>query len=234
MVADLILLPGLLCDSRLWRQQTEGLSDAARCAVPDLTAHDTIAAMADAVLGVAPSRFALAGFSLGSCVALEVIARAPGRVARLALLSSAVHGLPEAVRRHYLESIPVIQSGGLRRYLADAFPRYVAPARAHDRALWEVFVGMGESLGPDVAVRQMKALLAYTGYQGDLAAIRCPTAVVCGAEDHRATPTTQAQLALQIPGASLRQIEGAGHFTPLEAPVAVSEALRDWLLNPSV
>lgn len=232
MVADLFLLPGLLCDGRLWRHQMEGLADAARCVVPDLTAHDTIAAMADAVLGVAPARFALAGFSLGSCVALEVFARAPGRVARLALLSSAVHGLPEAVRRHYLESIPAIESGGLGRYLADAFPRYVAPARAHDRALWEVFRAMGESLGPDVAVRQMKALLTYPGYQGDLGTVRFPTAVVCGAEDHRATPTAQAELASQIPGASLREIEGAGHFTPLEAPEAVTEALRDWLRRP--
>ena len=232
MVADLFLLPGLLCDSRLWRQQMEGLAGAACCVVPDLTAHDTIAAMADAVLGAAPAQFALAGFSLGSCVALEVFARAPERVARLALLSSAVHGLPEAVRRHYLESIPAIESGGLGRYLADAFPRYVAPARVHDRAVWEVFAAMGESLGPDVAVRQMKALLAYPGGDGGLAAIRCPTAVLCGAEDHRATPTAQAELASQIPGASLRVIEGAGHFTPLEAPVAVTEALRDWLRRP--
>ena len=36
----------------------------------------------------------LTGFSLGACVALEVLAKAPRRVTRLALLSAAVHGLP--------------------------------------------------------------------------------------------------------------------------------------------
>lgn len=234
MVADLFLLPGLLCTGQLWRQQMEGLAGEAHCVVPDLTAHDTIAAMADAALGAAPAQFALAGFSLGSCVALEMFARAPERVTRLALCSSAIHGLSEAVRRHYLESIPAIESGGLSRYLADAFPRYVAAARTHDRALWDVFAAMGESLGADVAVRQMKALLTYPGYQGDLGAIRSPTAVICGAEDHRATPTAQAELASKIPGASFHVIEHAGHFTPLESPEAVTEALRDWLLRPSV
>jgi pimeloyl-ACP methyl ester carboxylesterase len=89
---------------------------------------------------------------------------------------------------------------------------------------------MGEDLGPTVAVRQMRALLGYPGYGGDLNAIRCPVMVVGGAEDRRATPQSHADLARQIPGAVLTIIKGVGHFTPLEAPEAVKETLL-WLVE---
>jgi pimeloyl-ACP methyl ester carboxylesterase len=189
----------------------------------------SIAAMADAVLGQAPARFALAGFSMSGCVALEVVARAPERVSRLALLSTSAHGLPPPVRQHYRGSIAGIEAGGLGAYLVDAFPRYVAPERAHDPALWETFAAMAEGLGPATAVRQMRALLDYPGFGGDLGRIACPTAVICGREDRRTPVAVHEELAGLIPGAKLRVVERAGHFTPLEQPRAVTDALRDWL-----
>ena len=153
-MTDIVLLPGVLCDQRLWAAAADGL--AATTHFPDFTAGDTIPAMAEMVLSQAPQRFALAGFSLGGAVAFEVFARAPQRVTRLALLSAAVQGLPEIVRQHFLRWIPLIESGGLGDYLADGFPGYIAPGRVHDRALWEVFAAMGEAMGGAVAVRQMK------------------------------------------------------------------------------
>jgi pimeloyl-ACP methyl ester carboxylesterase len=185
--------------------------------------------MADAVLDQAPDRFALAGFSMGGCVALEVVARAPERVSRLALLSTSAHGLPPPVRQHYQGAIAGIEAGGLGTYLADAFPRYVAPERAHDPALWGTFAAMAEGLGPAVAVRQMRALLDYPGFRGDLGGIACPTAVICGREDRRTPVAVHEELARRIPNARLWVVERAGHFTPLEEPQAVTDALRDWL-----
>lgn len=86
----LVLLPGTLCDERIWAQVIP-LSGAARTD-----------AMATAVIRQAPDRFALAGFSLGGIVALEVVAQAPERVARLALIDTNPHPDPPArqTRRH--------------------------------------------------------------------------------------------------------------------------------------
>jgi pimeloyl-ACP methyl ester carboxylesterase len=232
MLADVLLVPGLLCDGRLWTAQVEALRGAARCHTPDLTAYESVVAMADGVLNAAPERFALAGFSLGGCVALEMVARAPERVTRPALLDTTYHGLLPPVREQYLAAIPLIEAGGLRAYLAEAFPRYVAAARVRDRGLWETLAAMGESLGPVVAVQQMRALAEYLGFAG-LGRIACPTVVICGSEDRRASPGVHAEMARQVPGATLRVIERAGHFTPLEQPQAVAEALRDWLGAPA-
>jgi pimeloyl-ACP methyl ester carboxylesterase len=229
VLPDVFLLPGLLCDQRLWAAQVEALAASACCRIPDLAACASITAMADAVLDKAPGRFALVGFSMGGCVALEVVGLAPERVGRLALLSTSAEGLLPPVRERLQESVAAIESGGLDAYLADAFPSYVSPDRAHDQALWRTFAAMGLSLGPAVAVRQMRALLAYPGFQGDLGRIGCPTAVICGREDRRTPVAAHQQLTARIPGATLRVVERAGHFTPLEAPQAVSDALRDWL-----
>jgi pimeloyl-ACP methyl ester carboxylesterase len=185
--------------------------------------------MAEGVLDQIPGGFSLAGFSMGGCVALEVIARAPFRVRRLALLSTRPKGILPAVRKHYLESIASVEAGGLDTYLADAFPLYVAPARAHDQALWNIFLAMAKSLGPAVAVRQMHCLLAYEGFRGDLRRIDCPAVIICGREDRRTPVAVHEELAEQVPGAVLRVIERAGHFTPLEEPQAVTSAFLDWL-----
>jgi pimeloyl-ACP methyl ester carboxylesterase len=173
VLPDVLLLPGLLCDQRLWAAQVEALAASACCRIPDLADCASISAMADAMLDQAPSRFTLAGFSMGGCVALEVVGLAPERVGRLALLSTAAQGLLPPVRERLQESILAIKSGGLDAYLADAFPSYVSPDRAHDPDLWRTFAAMGLSLGPAVAVRQMQALLAYPGFQGDLGRIGC-------------------------------------------------------------
>src|SRR3546814_5736261 len=87
----LALLPGLLCDAALWQPQIETLADLAEPWVADLTTQASTAAMAESVLAAMPDRFALAGLSMGGYVALEIMARAPARVPRLALLDTRFH-----------------------------------------------------------------------------------------------------------------------------------------------
>ena len=55
--------------------------------------------------------------------------------------------------------------------------------------------------------------------------------IICGQEDRRTPVAVHEELAGHIPGARLRVIERAGHFTPLEEPRAVTDALWDWLLE---
>lgn len=229
MASQLILVPGLLCDAQLWREQVGALAESVQSKVVGLPADESIPAMAEAALAQAPPSFAVAGFSMGGVVALEILARAPTRVTGLALLSTNAAGITPAVREHLAASIAGLEGGQLDAYLEDAFPRYVAPSRVHDRALWETFAAMANHLGPAAGARQMRALLNYPGFRGDLARITCPTVVIAGRDDQRIPPSIQQQMAAQIPGATFRVIENAGHFTPLEKPAAVSDALREWL-----
>ena len=83
----LLLLPGTLCDSRVFAPLLDRLSD--RVAVVKVLAGETdVRSMATRILADAPPRFALLGFSLGGIVALEMAALAPERVVGLALIAS--------------------------------------------------------------------------------------------------------------------------------------------------
>ena len=70
----LVLVPGLLCDERLWRHQADHLADPVDPLIADVTWGTSVSEMARAVLEAAPEeRFALAGLSMGGYVALEIM-----------------------------------------------------------------------------------------------------------------------------------------------------------------
>jgi pimeloyl-ACP methyl ester carboxylesterase len=225
----LILIPGLLCNQTLWFGQMAGLSRNADVIVADVTKQETLAAMASSVLGAAPEGFSLAGFSLGSQVALEIMRTHGNRVERLALLSATHGGLLPPVETAIRHAVETIEQGGFDGYLEAAYPTYFSASRAEDPILKSTFMEMAHAVGQEVGLRQMRALLAIEAPFRNLDRIHCPTVVIGGGEDHRTTPAAHAALAHEIPGSELLILEGAAHFTPLEAADAVSAALVRWM-----
>jgi pimeloyl-ACP methyl ester carboxylesterase len=230
-VGSLILIPGLLCNQLLWSNQLPTLARAANVVVADLTRLETIAAMATSIRDTAPARFSLAGFSLGSQVALEIMRTSADRVERLALLSTTHGGLLPPVENALHHAIETIEQGGFDNYLEAAYPAYFSPAHTHNPEMKSIFLEMAHRVGQEAGMRQMRALLTISGPFRNLEKIRCPTIVVGGAEDRRTTPDAHKALAAEIPGSKLLFLEGAAHFTPLEAPTAVTEALVAWLAS---
>ncbi len=225
----LILIPGLLCDETLWKSQIEGLTSHADVRIADITEQLTISDMAAAVLEAAPECFSLAGFSLGSQVALEIMRVANKRVDRLALLSATHGGLPPAVASAIRDAVAALEQGSFDEYLEEVYPSYVAPGRVQDAGLKDIFINMAHAVGVQAGVRQMKALLAITKPFADLEQIFCPALIVGGREDRRISPVDHELLAREIPGSDLVMLEDAGHFTPLEQPDQVTAVLQHWL-----
>lgn len=231
MATLLVLIPGVLCDERLFAAQIAGLSGHADCTVADITRQDSVEAMAQSVLAAAPERFHLAGFSLGSQVALEIMQLAPGRVDKLALLSATHGGLLPASAAAFRASPEPIEHGGFEAYLENLFPVYFTPRDAQDSELKRIFMDMAHSVGQTTGLRQMRALLAMTQSFRHLDRIHCPTIIIGGAEDHRTTWEAHELLAREIPNSKLVRINDSAHFTTLEQPEAVTQALQQWLMS---
>ena len=100
------------------------------------------------------------------------------------------------------------------------------PFKAH---IFEMMVDMALSLGPDVFLRQSRALQKRRDYQRSLSLIKCPSLVLCGAEVQITTVQRQEFVADLTEPAKLFVIENAGHILTLEQPEATIAALRDWL-----
>jgi pimeloyl-ACP methyl ester carboxylesterase len=62
-----------------------------------------------------------------------------------------------------------------------------------------------------------------------LAAIRCPTLVVVGAEDALTPPDRAAEIAAGIPHARQVVVPDCGHLSTLEQPEALTQALVEFL-----
>jgi pimeloyl-ACP methyl ester carboxylesterase len=225
----LVLLPGLLNTRRVYAAQIAALADAADIVVPELTAYDSMTAMAEAVLAAAPDRFALGGFSMGGYVAFEVLRRAPQRVERLALIDTqAGPDTPEATarRRGFIEQTKIGRFHGVQPSL---LPSLVHPSRLQDTDVIQPILDMGREIGPEGFVREQKAIMSRPDSRPMLAGIYMPTLVICGRQD-LAIPLPRAEeMATTIPDARLAVLEVCGHMAPLERPAEVSAALRRWL-----
>ena len=225
----LLLLPGLLCDRALWQSQIHDLNDAADCRVPDLGGHDSMAALAAAVLAQAPPRFAVAGLSMGGYVALEILRQAPERVMRLALLDTSARADTPEQRQRREDLMALARQGRFKGVTPRLLPLLLHPERLADQALVDTVMGMAERVGAEAFLRQQTAIMGRSDSRELLPGIRCPSLVLCGRQDALTPLERSLEMADAIPGARLSVLEQCGHLSSLEHPTRVSAALRAWL-----
>jgi pimeloyl-ACP methyl ester carboxylesterase len=224
------LLPGLLCDGIVWQFQAEALTaDGYEVRIPDFRFFDSLNVMAQAVLADAPSRFAVAGHSMGGRVALEIIRQRPDRVDRLALLDTGTHGAQsgEAAKRQIL--VDLAKAEGMTALAARWLPPMVHPDRLEDPDFMAVLTAMVERMSPAIYEGQVRALLNRPDARPGLSRIGCPVMLGVGRQDGWSPPAQHQVMADAIPQAKLEIFEESGHMAPMEAPVAVTQALRRWL-----
>ncbi len=226
---NLLLLPGLLNDARLWQYQIAALSDVAHATVADLTGADSMAALASAALAQAPAeRFALAGLSMGGYVALEIMRQAPDRVMALALLdTSARPDTPQATETRV--ALMRLSKKHFSHVIDLSLPRAVHPTHLTDTSIVKVIREMSESAGKEVFVRQQQAVIERIDSRPSLHRITCPTLILCGRDDVVTPVDAHEEMAAAIPASRLVIIDECGHLSTLEAPQKVTDALRKWL-----
>jgi pimeloyl-ACP methyl ester carboxylesterase len=226
MAKNLVLLPGLICDARLWRDVSGG--NLADSAVADLSQDDSIAAMAARVLADAPAQFALAGLSMGGYVAMEIMRQAPQRVTHLALLDTSARADDEARKETRRKGIAMIGEGKFVGVTRGLLGQLVAPQHLGSPIAEEV-QAMSERVGQEVYVRQQTAIMNRIDSRPSLAAITVPTLVGVGEADKMTPFALAEEIAGAIPGASLVQFAESGHLPPMENPPAVIAAFEAWL-----
>mgnify|MGYP002878624282 CR=1 FL=1 len=230
-MTPLVLLPGMMCDARLWAPQMAALGRRAVLHAP-LTEHDTVGALAASVLAAAPPRFALAGLSMGGIVAMEILRQAPERVERLALLDTNPRAELPQTRAAREPQIAAARAGRLRAVMRDELkPNYLVDSPGKP-AILDLCMDMALTLGPDVFVRQSRALAARPDQTATLAAWRGPALILMGAEDRLCPRDRHDQMHALLAGSTLTIVDAAGHLPTLEQPQRTTAALVRWLEDP--
>lgn len=228
----LVLLPGMMCDARVFSPQIQALSAYAPVMVAPLHGGDRVEAIASHILSMLPERFALAGLSMGGIVALEILRRAPARVTRLCLMATTplAETPDQAAMREPL--IVRARTGGLDQALQQSLPAEVLAPGSRRLEILNLVRDMGLDLGPELFVDQNRALQRRLDQQATARRCQVPALIMCGEYD-RLTPVKRHEfLAELIPHARLEIIAGAGHLPGLERPQVVNQALMNWLSMP--
>jgi pimeloyl-ACP methyl ester carboxylesterase len=227
--APLLMLPGLLCDRRIWTSQMARFAQFDPVAIDGYGDARSMEAMAQRVLAQAPARFSLVGHSMGARVAFEIYRAAPERVARLALLSTGVHAPApgEAEKRHAL--LQVGREQGIDKLLDLWLPPMVGTRNRSDQHLMASLREMCRTGGVAQFEAQIEALLSRPEVENLLPSIACPTLVAVGRDDEWSPVKQHRAIAAGIPHAELTIFENCGHMCPAEAPDQVNAALEAWL-----
>ena len=221
----LVMIPGTLCTERTFAEQAASLRDVAEPSIQLPAEGSDLRACAAGILGRAPERFVLLGFSLGGLVTLEIMRQAPERVQRLCLLATNPRGSTpnnlETWARWRLE----VAGGG--------FPDII---QAHADG---VYCGNPEArapvtemacvLGPDTFLRQLDILESRPDSRPSLGAISCPTLLIAGRQDKVTPPELLEEMHGLIPDSRLEILPACGHYAALERSRAVTKLLREWL-----
>jgi pimeloyl-ACP methyl ester carboxylesterase len=180
-----------------------------------------LAGLLDA-LGI--DRFAVAGHSLGSLIALEVAAGASGRVTRLALLGISypmVVGevLLDAARADDERAIDMIMVWG------HAFASRLGGNPVAGVHIVNVARSIMGRAKPSVLFTDLNACNSYTDGLAAAARIDCPVTMILGESDRMTPPRGAEELAQALPDRRVEIINDCGHMMMSEQPEATHQSL---------
>lgn len=241
----IVFVHGALNDHSVWTLQARWWAHHGHAVLaPDLPGHrrsagpllPSIGACADWVLalldaaGVAPATpVTVVGHSMGSLIALEVAARAPGRIARLALVATAypmrvAPALLEAAQAQPAQGMAMVNNFSISTLAAKpGFPAVGAWLHGGGLALMDQVQRSADAAG-NVFAHDFKLCNDYDQGLQAAAAVQCPAHLILGEADQMTPPKATRDLANAL-RATVHTVPG-GHAIMQEQPDALLQVMR--------
>ncbi|MEX1058462.1 MAG: alpha/beta hydrolase, partial [Natronospirillum sp.] len=199
--------------------------------VVDISNADSVGELAEQVLAqVEAPVIALAGLSMGGIVAMEVARQQSQRLAGLALLDTNPWAESETVRVAREPQMALAREGHLLYLMRETMAPKYTNARTTECRHLETVMAMAEALGPEVFIRQSRALRDRPDQIPTLRSLKgLPGIALAGTEDQLCPPDRHRAIAQAMPDCELILLLGVGHLTTLDAPKSVNQALHAWL-----
>lgn len=229
MKIPLVMIPGLVCDDRLFTHQLENLSDIADMQVIDHRHFNDIKDLARSILVGAPAKFALLGLSMGGYVAFEIMRQAPERVIKLALIATSARQDSDEMAKRRRDFIRLAGMGKFRGMSPVLVQSFIHPDNVGNESLISTLYDMAQDTGAEGFINQQQAILSRPDSTETLGHITCPTIVIFGDSDERTPVAVNGEIATAIAGAELVVLPHCGHLPPLEQPELTTKHLRAWL-----
>ena len=238
----LVLLHGFVGDSRTWRHQIEGLSDAFTVVAWDAPGSgrsddppesfrmpDYADALAGFVDALHQGRPHVVGLSFGGALALELYRRHP-TIPRTLVLAGAYAGwagsLPPEIVAQRLQSSLQLADLPPDRLVSTLLPTmFSASVSAETAAGFAISMAEFHPAG----FRAMARSVAEADLRDVLPIITVPTLLLYGDQDVRASLAVAAEIHAAVPSSRLVVLPGVGHVSSVEAAERFDAEVRAFL-----
>jgi pimeloyl-ACP methyl ester carboxylesterase len=176
----------------------------------------------------------LCGLSMGGYISLRAVERMQNKFISLILCDTKSVADNNEGKIKRAAAIKQINSGGFEDFI-DAFVLNCFGAKyvTKNRTGYDAVVDRSKKNDPLGVKGCVLAMAGRTDTTNILKDINLPTLVICGSEDKLSTPDVMKSMADQIKQSEFVLVKDAGHMTPIEKPVEVNRAIREFLINNS-
>jgi pimeloyl-ACP methyl ester carboxylesterase len=226
----LVLLPGTLCDERIFAALRQPLHSKVSLLCANYSGMKDAHILLSKLLAQLPPKFYVAGFSLGGLLALELLRMASDRVLGIALIASNAQPANEKsqrksamLRRMWLERGPAV----VARHIKPAYFHHEAKRRKHQRLVFDMALQTPQRSAFEEfawAAERPDGLQTLREFGGKVLA-------VSGQKDRLCPPAWQRAMLSAQPCMQWHEIARCGHFVPLEAPAQLAKALNNWIFQ---
>ena len=234
MKAKLYLIPGTMCNARLWSELSAYLHhyELVHMAIPSGGGTEQLVEQLASALPA--QKVALLGFSAGAYLASLLTLHYPEKVEKLMLVSNSPCPLSAnelALRQHNLQLINRYGYKGISLKKAEAMidPSLHSPAVAHH--LVSIIRQMDTELGEEVLKAQLLGTSERKDLKNELLKIKQPLCFVYSEQDPLINVSWMQDFASHSQ-AVIHRVAGSGHMLPLEQPQVLSDYIRQWLNVP--
>lgn len=226
---SLVLLCGLLCDERVWKDVSVHLEDDYNISIISFKGCDTIEQMAKKVLNISFETFYLIGHSMGGRVALEVYNQNSNRIKGLGLFNTGVHPKNEAEVPGRLNLLELANDYGMGAVVKQWLPPMMSKKALINYKLMEELEKMVKSYTVEDFEKQINALLNRPDAHQLLPYIYVPTLLLSASEDKWSPISQHKNMQIYLKNSDLYCIEDAGHMVICEKPNEIATIIKKWL-----
>ena len=227
---QLDLVPGTLCDERMWTSLKHALGDGYTYRHLPLHQPRTRAGMRELIATHSAPQSHLVGFSLGAYLALEHAVSHPARIASLTLIANSARGLqPDeiATRQRVIAMLERNTYAGITR---QRLRELLHPSHLADTAITGLIRQMALDLGKEVLIAQFAQTFDRPDLMERLHALPFPVLIVGADGDQLVHSADLRAMAQRLPHATLHLLQApSGHMIPLEAPDELARTMQDFL-----
>jgi pimeloyl-ACP methyl ester carboxylesterase len=231
MKAKLYLIPGTMCNIRLWSKLSAYLEryELVHLSIPSETNTEQLVEQLASALPA--QKVDLLGFSLGAYLASLLTLRYPEKVARLMLVSNSPCSLSAnelAIRQHNLKLIDHYGYTGISLKKAEAMIDTSRHSPAEVQHLVNTIRQMDTELGEEVLKAQLRSTSKRRDLKDELLKTEKPLCFVYSEQD----PLINSSWMQDFSGQSqavIHTVPGSGHMLPLEQPKLLCLYIQQWL-----